>query len=137
MISLPNWLTSAFVRLRRDKSTSPTTSRRVATRRDVFAQFGFAGDKSRRVGIVHVGRRGVAGPPSYDSGAASQEFEVGVAIAAAVAPKAFGVHVDAFAVGEIEVYFDHAAFFVFAGNLGLEGADVGVFGADDAEGPRI
>src|SRR6266566_4244757 len=100
----------------------------------VFAQFGFAGDKSRRVGIVHVGRRGVAGPPSSDSGAASQEFEVGVAVAAAIAPKAFGVHVDAFAVGEVEVYFDHAAFLRFAGDFGLEGADVGgVFGADDAE----
>ena len=28
-------------------------------------------------------------------------------------------HVHAFAVGEIEVYFDHAAFFVFAGDVGL------------------
>src|SRR6266853_196960 len=46
----------------------------------------------------------------------------------------FGVHVHALAVGEVEVYFDHAAFFVFAGDVGLEGGDVGgVFGADDAE----
>src|SRR5260370_20514350 len=81
----------------------------------VFAQFGLAGDKQRAV--VHVGRRGVAG----------QEFEVGVAVAAAV-------DVDAFAVGEVEIYFDHAAFFVFAGDVRLEGADFGgVFGADDAE----
>ena len=81
----------------------------------VFAYFGFVGDKQRTV--IYVSRRGVAG----------QEFEVRVAVAAAV-------DVDAFAVGEVEVYFDHAAFFVFAGDVGFEGADIGgVFGADDAE----
>ena len=56
----------------------------------VFAYLGFVGDEQRAV--VRVGRRGVAG----------EEFEVGVAVAAAV-------DVDAFAVGEIEVYFDDAA----------------------------
>src|SRR5438477_13082233 len=60
----------------------------------VFAQLRFAGDQQRAV--IYVGWRGVAG----------QEFEVGVAVAAAV-------DVHAFAVGEVEVYFDHAAFFVF------------------------
>ncbi len=56
----------------------------------VFAQFRFAGDQQRTV--IYVGRRRVAG----------QEFEVSVAVAAAV-------DVDAFAIGEVEVYFDHAA----------------------------
>jgi hypothetical protein len=83
VISSLNWLTS----------TSPPTS--------------------RRVGIVHVGRRGVAGPVrecasrqrlprkrlSYGAG---ERFEVGVAVAAAV-------DVHCVAIGEVEVCFEHAA----------------------------
>src|SRR6266700_2848950 len=139
-----------FVAELADFRLRPTTARQVDVA-DVEDGFVFAPSAAEamegRQAVVHVGRRGVAGPPSSDSGAASQEFEVGVAVAAAIAPKAFGVHVDAFAVGEVEVYFDHAAFFVFAGDFGLEGADVGglpavapplpaqagVFGATNAE----
>src|SRR6266568_1770371 len=139
-----------FVAELADFRLRPTTARQVDVADDedgfVFAPSAAEAMEGRQA-VVHVGRRGVAGPPSSDSGAASQEFEVGVAVAAAIAPKAFGVHVDAFAVGEVEVYFDHAAFFVFAGDFGLEGADVGglpavapplpaqagVFGATNAE----
>ena len=52
--------------------------------------------------IVVKTRSGVAGPPWSDFGAACEEFEISVTVAAAV-------NVHPFAVGEVEVYFEHVA----------------------------
>jgi hypothetical protein len=74
----------------------------------VFAQFGFAGDEHGAV--VHVGRSAFVRLRGGKHGVAGEEFEIGVAVAPAV-------DVGAFVVGEVEVYFDHAAAFVFAAEL--------------------
>lgn len=71
----------------------------------VFAQFGFAGDEHRAV--VHAGRPAFVRLRRGKLGVAGQGFEIGVALAPAV-------EVDAFAVGEVQVYFDHADAFVLS-----------------------